>query len=181
MQIHCTKRLSDLLGIAPETNSGHCLETYPLGIWYANIFDVKYDRDREADSYLLMLNTDSLLSMSLSIPEELSTDEFIAELPIQLDQFFKDCDFTSSELTYLKNTQQEVHFTKAGNRSMLGYLRSFAKTHSKKIRQQYRSDTVLRDNQAIVDINRLRRDGLIAANPINTAKQIIKTTLRYKR
>lgn len=181
MQIHCTKRLSKLLGISPETNSRQCQETYPLGIWYANIFDVKYALDRAADSYLLMLNTDSLLSLSLSIPEELSTDEFIAELPTQLDAFFKACDFTSNELAYLKNTQQEVHFAKASNKSMLGYLRSFANSHSKKIREQYRSDTTFRDNQAMVDINRLRRDGLIAANPISSAKQIIKTTLRHRR
>ena len=181
MQIHCTKRLSTLLGIRPESNSGHGLETYPLGIWYANIFDVKYDPNRDSDAYLLMLNTDSLLSLSISIPDELTTDQFVMELPAQMDQFFKTCGFSSSEITYLELTQKEVYFTKASNRSMLGYLRSLARIHSKQIRDKYRLDPARYRIIDTLDINQQRREGLIASNPINSAKQIIKTTLRHKR
>lgn len=184
MQIHCTKRLSNLLGLTPETNSAQCFESYPLGIWYANIFDVNFDpylSHRENSQYLLMLNTESLLSLSISIPDELSCDQFVTEIPTHMNEFFTTCGFTKNEIAYLKNTQKEYYFTKATNKSMLGFLRSLADDHAKAIRDHARIDSLLDRTATIVAINKQKRDRLVAGNAISSAKQIINTTLRRKK
>jgi len=181
MHIHLTKKLSKLLGVQLETVEEDHSDHPSLDVWYANVFEVEYDpylTHRENSSSLLMVNTESLMSFSMFIPEELSVEQFRSELPEHMISVFKGYGFNSRQLDYIERMARELNFFKASNRSMLGYLRSFAFDHADRIRDESYVENSPKVLVSKFDVNRIRRSGMVKQSPIDSAKCIVNTAMR---
>ena len=181
MQIHLTKKLCKLLGVQPELVEKKHTECSTLGVWYANIFEVEYDpylSHRENSLYLLLVNTESLVSFSMSIPEELTVEHFFMELPPIMIGIFDSYGFNSRQLAYIDQLSREIVFTKAIDGSMLGYLRAFAYDHADQIREESNLESLLNSSMLNWDINRISRPDLAKQNPIACAKRLVNQALR---
>lgn len=181
MQIYLTKKLSDLLGVQPEPVEDVQSEGPSLDVWYANVFEVEYDpylSHRGNSSSLLMVHADSLMSFSMSIPEELSVEHFRSELPDYMIGVFVSYGFNSRQLAYVERMARELTFSKASNSSMLGYLRALAFDHADRIRDEsygHKSQDTL---ASMFDINRVRRSGLVKQSPVDSVKSIVNQAMR---
>ena len=181
MQIHLTKKLSNLLGIQPEPIEPEHAECSSMGVWYANIFEVEYDpylTHRENNLCLLMVNTESLMSCSMSISEELSIEHFLMELPSFMNSFFESYGFDSLQLSYLERISREIIFAKATDRSMIGFMRAFAYDHASRIRDESSTELPLDSCVSSWDINRVSRAELAKQSPVDSAKIIVSQAMR---
>jgi len=189
LEVHCTKKLRNLLGLNIDSYPVVESEVTTLGSWYANIFNVEYDPylyDKANESYLLMINTDSLLSFCIHIPEELSIAIFIAELPEYIKSCFIENNFTQRQMDYLLPGFREVGISKAVDRSMLGYLRSFAYDYEDQIIRNtpYDMDDLEEFNTIRSKLkcpNDMPRRGLQKPTAKRTARYLASTALRCVR
>ena len=186
LEIHCTKKLRELLGV---DSSGHQIveeEPSTLGCWYANIFKVEYDPYlyRQADeSYLLMINRESLLSFYVHIPEELSLDVFVSEIPEWVESCLVENGFTHRQMKVLMPEFQQVAISKATDRSMIGYLRSFAFDYESLIlrKTEYETEEFKRtriDRFLLKGPNEMSRKGLLKPTAKRTARFMASSAVR---
>ena len=186
LEVLCTKKLCELLGVE---SSGHQIveqEPSTLGRWYANIFKVEYDPylfSQADESYLLMINRDSLLSFYVHIPEELSLDVFVSELPEWIEACLVENGFTHRQMKVLLPEFQQVAISKAADRSMIGYLRSFAFDYESLIlrkaqyeAKKYKSTRI--DRFLLRGPNEMSRKGLLKPTAKRTARFIASSAVR---
>jgi len=91
LEVNCTAKLRKLLRVDISLYSMVEAEATTLGVLYANISDVEYDPysfGKAKESFLLMINRDSLLSFYVHIPEELPLEISNSELPGYAQSFF---------------------------------------------------------------------------------------------
>lgn len=182
LQINCTKKLIQMLGVPQGGTSSNSEESQNLGVWYANIFTVEFDpylSNEYTHQYLLLVNDQSLLSFYVRIPDEFSGEQFLEELPQCFEKCFQDNKFTTKQIRYLQQSYREIHLAVAKNRSMLGYLRSYAMDYASEIRGIYH-DRFAGDENWSLNLNELSRPNLIKSTPATTAEYIVSQAMQRK-
>jgi len=186
LELHCTKKLRELLGVDLSGYEAVEAEASTLGVWYANIFKVEYDPylySLKDESYLLMVNQDSLLSFYIHIPEELSLGVFVSELPGWVEACLIENGFTPRQMKLLLPEFQQVTISKAADRSMIGYLRSFAFDYETQILRNAEYDFSELKKTRIGRIlsmgpNDMPRNGLLKPTPKRTARFLASSAVR---
>jgi len=118
------------------------------------------------------------------MPEELSQEMFIAEIPIYINKCLVDNGFSRRQIDFLMKSYKNVGVSKATNRSMLGYLRSLAFDYESQILRAtpYDHDGEVGSARTEVEIkgpNDIKRQGLIKPTAKRAARALASEALRH--
>ncbi len=180
LTINCTKKLVSLLDISNTLDRQIESKERSIWIWYGNTFQVEYDPylwNKETETYLLLVNSQSLLSFSVRIPDELTYDLFLEELPQYFKQCLLDARFTKKQTDFFMQSFKQVSFSKNKCQSMTGYLRSLAFDYQDIIRSNspYENGDSFRCNRGNANqVNNITRKELLKGTPAKTAKYLIQ-------
>ncbi len=174
LHIFCTKKLADSIGLTLTTPGDSKAIGEVHSSWHANLFEVVFDpylSDEYPHTYLLLVNNESLLSFYVRVPDTLDTAMLLQELPEHFSQYFLKNGFNRAQINALSSAYREVQFSRATDRSLLGYLRSYAMDYSNEIR---RKEYGLNDYSEYTefDLNTLSKRRLNNQTPLQVAKTI---------
>lgn len=146
-----------------------------LNTWHATVLEVEFDpylSNEYPHRYLLLVNDESLLSSYVRIPDVISLEILLEELPHYFSQCFKKNRFTKNQVLFLQMQYKEIHFTEAKNKSKIGFLRSYSMNYSDEIRRKHYvqlDDEIERR----FELNSMRRNRLNKLTPAKAVKNIV--------